>query len=1023
MKTRYSNYPWLLSLIVALASAQIALGQSNVVQPFPKLVDEPLSTTYTVKVNGQTVPVMRYEAGRAPSWGTSRTPRSVGVTQFAFAGEVEVEITISPGVPAGYILSPQSYQLQPVVSGNKITFSLDRPRKLMLHYGGELGLDEADGVSERLLLFAEPLADDVPDLQADNVINVQDRGIDQQGESFVADALQQAIDDAANLPGGGTVYVPAGTYNIDQGLSMRSNVSLYLARGCLIRATSVELNGETAPEGVIGFIGVNNAKLFGPGVIHANGSAFRKDADGAGKDYDHAVIVWLNQATDCIIKDVTLRDAANIHVFIDEFSERNYVYNAKLVTDSDYPNTDGINPNQASNNVIENCFIHNTDDPIAAGYNREINNIVVKNCVFWTYQGALKVLYQPFFPETAARNISFENSDLIYSTGVGSVSGGGRGPHEVKDIFYKNIRSEEVRQHQFQIRTTKDGELAPWDNGVYGKVKDIYIQRVTSAIQGVPIFGEPSYLLGKPDDSLGSHTTENVVFRNYQVAGKTITSLSELQAAGFETNQYLENIQFTQPEETEINVEVTSLYASESGTASAFEVVRSGNTDASLTIQYTLRGTAQNGTDYQNLGGTVTLAAGASSATVPINPIADGTSEEPETVFLTLEGAPFSTQYLLGSNYHAVIVIDDADVPPAPTSGTGLSYALYDNKTLSGTPLSTGTDATVNFDWKSGGRAADLPANNFSVRWTGQVRPQYSEEYTFYTRSDDGVRLWVNGEPLINNWTDHAATEDQGKITLQAGQKYDIRLEYYEKGGQAVCQLRWSSASQPKQVVPQPRLYPATVDEPSTATYTIRARGVQGTEEMALQINGQTVQSWMVSTTMADYTYTGEETGTVRVAIINDQGVNNDLQVDKLTVDGTVYQAEAQAVNTGVWQGQCGGSFSEWLHCPGHIEFDLGGTNARQADQSTKKLLTESLPEKRLFPNPSPDGSFTVQGIVDGRQVNLYDLQGRRVAITTQTVAPQRLLVQPRRDLPKGLYLLRIQQTNGKGWQSKVVVE
>ncbi len=217
---------------------------------------------------------------------------------------------------------------------------------------------------------------------------------------------------------------------------------------------------------------------------------------------------------------------------------------------------------------------------------------------------------------------------------------------------------------------------------------------------------------------------------------------------------------------------------------------------------------------------------------------------------------------------------------------------------------------------------------------------------------------------------------------------------------------------------------PPIVSSPSGLTYTIRARGLQGTERMALLIGGQTAQSWTVSKKMQNYSYTGSQSGAVRVAITNDQGVNHDLVVDKLTVDGTVYQAEAQAVNTGVWQqGSCGGSYSQWLHCSGYIDFDTEPNNARQADQPTKEFLTELLPNVRLFPNPSPDGSFTVQGIAEGSQVRMYDLQGRDIAVSTQTLAPQRLQVQPRRDLSKGLYLLRVQQVDGKGWQGKVAVE
>ncbi len=146
--------------------------------------------------------------------------------------------------------------------------------------------------------------------------------------------------------------------------------------------------------------------------------------------------------------------------------------------------------------------------------------------------------------------------------------------------------------------------------------------------------------------------------------------------------------------------------------------------------------------------------------------------------------------------------------PPFSDNGAGLGYALYNNRNLSGPASKMGTDATVNFNWKTAGKETGLPKNNFSVRWTGQVQPEFSEAYTFYTRADDGTRLWVNGELLIDDWTNHAVREKSGKITLQAGQKYDIKLEYFENGGKAVCKLLWKSTSQSKQVIPQAHLYP-----------------------------------------------------------------------------------------------------------------------------------------------------------------------------------------------------------------------
>jgi PKD repeat protein len=138
----------------------------------------------------------------------------------------------------------------------------------------------------------------------------------------------------------------------------------------------------------------------------------------------------------------------------------------------------------------------------------------------------------------------------------------------------------------------------------------------------------------------------------------------------------------------------------------------------------------------------------------------------------------------------------------------GLMAQYFDNRDLTGLAL-TRIDPTVNFDWGGGSPDPSIAVNTFSVRWTGQILPRFSETYTFYTVSDDGVRLWVNGQLIIDNWTDHAPTENSGTITLLAGTKYDIKLEFYENGGGAVAKLSWSSLSQPKQIVPQSQLYPS----------------------------------------------------------------------------------------------------------------------------------------------------------------------------------------------------------------------
>ena len=101
------------------------------------------------------------------------------------------------------------------------------------------------------------------------------------------------------------------------------------------------------------------------------------------------------------------------------------------------------------------------------------------------------------------------------------------------------------------------------------------------------------------------------------------------------------------------------------------------------------------------------------------------------------------------------------------------------------------------------------------MRWTGSVQPQFNETYTFYTTTDDGVRLWVNGQLLIDDWVDQSATTKSGSITLNAQQLYNIQMDYYEDGGNAVAQLAWSSPSTPQAIIPQSQLYPYTNPPPT----------------------------------------------------------------------------------------------------------------------------------------------------------------------------------------------------------------
>lgn len=148
------------------------------------------------------------------------------------------------------------------------------------------------------------------------------------------------------------------------------------------------------------------------------------------------------------------------------------------------------------------------------------------------------------------------------------------------------------------------------------------------------------------------------------------------------------------------------------------------------------------------------------------------------------------------------IVIGMGQATPTPTSTRRPSATptpsleervwegeYYDNPNLSGNPVLSRTDETLDFDWGDGSPDRRVPSDQFSARWRG--RWTFEEgSYRFYVYVDDGVRVWVDGELLIDEWHDQAATRYHADVSLSAGE-HEIEVAYYENVGQAVLRVWW----------------------------------------------------------------------------------------------------------------------------------------------------------------------------------------------------------------------------------------
>ncbi|HUD49296.1 MAG TPA: PA14 domain-containing protein [Candidatus Baltobacteraceae bacterium] len=259
----------------------------------------------------------------------------------------------------------------------------------------------------------------------------------------------------------------------------------------------------------------------------------------------------------------------------------------------------------------------------------------------------------------------------------------------------------------------------------------------------------------------------------------------------------------------------------------------------------------------------VTVSFSDGKAGVSFYYTVDGTTP---TIYSTLYAAPFTVSsstivQVIASADGAVSGVGTADFinSAAAGKGVGLVGAYYANQlgTFVAPPTLVRTDAVVNFNWSSVPPAPDIGPTNFSARWTGCVQPQYSEDYTFYTLSDAGARLWINGQLLINDWSNQSPAQASATIPMLAQQIYNIQMDYYyQDTGDAVAELSWSSPSTAFEVIPQSQLYPVTNPPPvvvmisptngaaltAAASVTLEADAAaqsNAVSEVAFYINGE----------------------------------------------------------------------------------------------------------------------------------------------------------------------------------------
>ena len=132
----------------------------------------------------------------------------------------------------------------------------------------------------------------------------------------------------------------------------------------------------------------------------------------------------------------------------------------------------------------------------------------------------------------------------------------------------------------------------------------------------------------------------------------------------------------------------------------------------------------------------------------------------------------------------------------APATGDGLNADYYSGVNFDQLVLSR-RDARIAFEWAQQPPGPGLPAQYFSVRWTGWLRPPAGGRYLFHITVDDGMRIWLNDRLILNEWQSLPARTFTVAVNLRAREAYRLRVEYYQDILDTRAQLTWERPDVP----------------------------------------------------------------------------------------------------------------------------------------------------------------------------------------------------------------------------------
>jgi polygalacturonase len=453
---------------------------------YPAAPYDGASGTYTLTADGTTIPVTAYYGGRY-SFG-----------HLAFEGTTTFVLSTRNGAAiTSYNISPHDFGVTGSVSGSHLTFSVTQGQSTYLI----ISVSTSAGALEPMVIAGDPKETGAPTIGGSVYdITASPYNADKTGNTLLNTTIQNAINTVSSA-GGGTIYFPAGVYEISNNIQMKSNITMYLAPGAFIRGSSNRndytwnTNGtlqngqpEQGPQNFLITGAVNNVAFTGRGVIDANSTVLVTPAttggtiDGFG-NYRKGIIESSadskgNRPNGLKIIGITVKDATTWTFDIQD--EQNVtIQNVKMLDDSNWIHSDGYDIVSTDTALIDNCLGVTGDDTFdaKAGDSNPVTNIIYSNNVGYSHGGdGTKVGDQS---TGAASNIIFSNIQVVAGQRAVSIS------HDEGTAAWTNIHFNDIHMENLE-GSSSSGEflVAPlvlwtYSSGGAGPVSDVSLSRVT----------------------------------------------------------------------------------------------------------------------------------------------------------------------------------------------------------------------------------------------------------------------------------------------------------------------------------------------------------------------------------------------------------------------------------------------------------------------------------------------------------------------------------------------------------------